>query len=469
VADICLIYARVSEPLVRSLYAILSQRYSVWWDQHISAGNYREEIERQLSMAKCVIPIWSRASRTNDNVLDEANYAKGHHVPLLPVRIEHVEFPLGFGGLHTVDLIGWSGDPADGRIQDLFRNIEKTILARPEALSFGDKRLNLPFFFRSVSSYETALRPAAAIHALRLFRSEALLVSAYDVIRENEEQRKQMIADLDSCRSAGAIVLLDSGNYEASRKQDKTWDSAQFHEALRATPHDAAFSFDNPNPPSDIDGIVADVLESFADDIGHTKTPILPIIHVPPETSAEAVSEMISRVMKRICRELRPVAVAIPERELGDGILARARSVHAIRAALNELGFYQPLHLLGTGNPLTIAVLAAVGADLFDGLEWCRTVADSETGHLFHVQQYDLFSWQDELALSPIAQQAVASEGITYSGKIAFHNLEFLSTWMSELREHLISGKIDRFLAVKLPGGTKAMQLLEQAVPEVFE
>ena len=69
-----------------------------------------------------------------------------------------------------------------------------------------------------------------------------------------------------------------------------------------------------------------------------------------------------------------------------------------IREALNELYFYQPVHVLGTGNPASIALLAAAGADTFDGLEWSRYVADGETKNLHHFQHYDLFKWQDAFA-----------------------------------------------------------------------
>ena len=147
----------------------------------------------------------------------------------------------------------------------------------------------------------------------------------------------------------------------------------------------------------------------------------------------------------------------------------RARNVYRIRRELDTLGFYQPLHLLGTGNPLSIAVYTSVGADCFDGLEWCRTVADHDKGRLYHFQQYDFFAWQSEqYAVSAIVREAVRSSKVEFSGKVVFHNLEFFASWMKELREHVSSNKVDRFLSDKLPGGTRDMKLLETTVPEVF-
>lgn len=447
---------------------MLSVKYSVWWDQKIHSGDYRTEIEQQLKAARCVIPVWCRSSRTNQNVLDEASIAAKNHVPILPIRIEPVNSPIGFGGLHTIDLIGWNGAPSDQRIEELLHNIESTILARPGALNIGENRLKLPTFFRSVSSHETALRPAAALHALNLVPPDALLVSAYDIVNEPEPERSQMIADLESSRSAGTVVLMDSGNYEASRKQDRGWNARKFEDALHVTPHDLALCFDDLNPASDIEQIVRRVVESVERDGKQTANPVLPIMHAPRNAQGDILVEVIPEVIKRISQELHPLIIAVPERELGGGILARAQMVYKIRSALNELHFYQPLHLLGTGNPLSIAIFSAVGADWFDGLEWCRTVADGETGRLYHFQQYDFFSWQSEHAASQVVQAAASSKKIAYAGKVIFHNLEFLTAWMEELRDHLHNGKIERFLTAKLPGGAESVQLLEKAVPELF-
>jgi len=468
-ADICLIYARLSRVIVKALYDVLSRRYSVWWDEQIRSGDYRTEIEYQLKQAKCVIPVWCRASRESRNVVDEADYAREHRVPLLPVRIEDVKAPLGFGGLQTIDLLGWNGDPESASLRELFSNIEHIILARPEVLRIEGKKLNVPTFFRSVSSHETALQPAAAIQALKLVNCNAVLVSAYDIIHEdNVDRRNQIISDLESLQKSGSVVLLDSGNYEASRKGDAAWNSDTLHIALQITPHDLAFSFDDLNPPSDIEAVCDRVLGSVKRDASKTRKPILPIVHAPRESNGQIAFDLIPETMKQICKELRPVVVAIPERELGHGILARASMVRDIRRALNTLGVYQPLHLLGTGNPLSIAIFAAVGADLFDGLEWCRTVANSETGALYHLQQYDFFAWQSEIYGSPLVRDAVTSDKIEYSGKAVFHNLEFFSTWMAEVSENLRVGKIDRFLTEKIPGRADTMKLLGKAVPEVF-
>jgi len=462
-AEICISYARRSKPTVQKLYSLLCKNYEVWWDEQIHIGSYRVEIEHQLEQGKCVIPVWCQSSRGSDQVIDEVKFAQRRGKPLIPVRIEDVEPPLGFGSLQTVDLLGWTGDSAHPGIVELLRNIKK--LLRPsETLTIRGRSLESPTFFRSVSSFETQLCPLSAIKALKIFGSDPILVSAYDVIKDPDAE--QIRKELEDYRAGGGTVLLDSGNYEAYRKQDKNWDAEQLGEALAKTPHDLAFSFDELEPPSDGDGVVRGVLEAVKRD--SRIRPVLPIVHVPRPGSGTVDVKLVAEVMKRVALELRPLLIAIPERELGSGLLERARVVRIIRKALNEVGFYQAIHLLGTGNPLSIAVLAAAGADCFDGLEWCRTVADHQTGQLYHFHQFDFFSWQSKEAVSPIVREAVSSDHVEFSAKVIFHNLEFFNTWMSELQSHVRNKKIDRFLVEKLPPQSGARRLLEKALPEVF-
>jgi hypothetical protein len=58
------------------------------------------------------IVLWSAASVLSDFVRDESGRARDMG-KLVPVRISPVELPLGFGTLHTLDLLDWDGDPDD--------------------------------------------------------------------------------------------------------------------------------------------------------------------------------------------------------------------------------------------------------------------------------------------------------------------------------------------------------------------
>lgn len=103
--------ARV-EPLVQALEA---EGLSVWWDARVGGGEaWREAIAEQLNAANCVIVVWSKRSTGPEGrfVRDEANHAQ-HRGTYLPVTIDKVQPPLGFGEMQALSLTGWKGDVAD--------------------------------------------------------------------------------------------------------------------------------------------------------------------------------------------------------------------------------------------------------------------------------------------------------------------------------------------------------------------
>lgn len=133
--------------------------------------------------------------------------------------------------------------------------------------------------------------------------------------------------------------------------------------------------------------------------------------------------------------------VAVAERRLGDGVSARAQSVQAIRRELDKQGRYISLHLLGTGNPISIALYASMGADSFDGLEWCQTVVDHDTALLYHLSQAEFF-----------AKQTAWSEAkLSFQARTLAHNLEFYAAWMQRLRAAMASGKTVDFFRYNFP------------------
>lgn len=104
------------QPLVQALQA---DGYSVWWDEHIGTGDeWRQTIEQQLDAAKCVIVIWSKRSVGPEGhfVRDEASRALRRHV-YVPVQIDDVQPPLGFGESQATSLRGWHGDRSDSHYQ----------------------------------------------------------------------------------------------------------------------------------------------------------------------------------------------------------------------------------------------------------------------------------------------------------------------------------------------------------------
>jgi TolB-like protein/Flp pilus assembly protein TadD len=112
------------EPLVEALQA---DGYSVWWDQHIGTGDaWRQTIERQLEGAKCVIVAWSKRSIGPEGhfVRDEASRAQRRHV-YVPILIDAVEPPLGFGESQATLLRGWRGHRSDARYQAILTAVRR--------------------------------------------------------------------------------------------------------------------------------------------------------------------------------------------------------------------------------------------------------------------------------------------------------------------------------------------------------
>ena len=120
-------------PLVKALE---SDGFGVWWDAHIGGGSaWRETIENELNAARCVLVVWSTRSTGPEGsfVRDEATRAlrRGTY---LPVRIDLVEPPLGFGETQALSLIGWKGDRDDPQYIALLVAARAIISGKPRPI-----------------------------------------------------------------------------------------------------------------------------------------------------------------------------------------------------------------------------------------------------------------------------------------------------------------------------------------------
>lgn len=251
------------------------------------------------------------------------------------------------------------------------------------------------------------------------------LASAYDIAHCTDEQRQRMDAALTKSKERGAVILMDSGNYESFWKDDKDWQPDGFHEIAGFSQHHLCFCYDDQQPPLTSESIAEGVVASVIRDQRHALGTVAPIVH--------GTRELLPDAARKTAEQLYPLLLAVPERELGEGIIERTRTVRRIREALNGLGVYCPLHLLGTGNPLSIIAYTLAGADSFDGLEWCQTVVEHETGRLLHFQQWDLICHQTDW-------------GLPYIQSVLMHNLDFYREFMTRLHGAIHCGDAEVFI-----------------------
>ena len=133
-ADVFISYKREDEAIVARLVSGLeADGLSVWWDRDIEgASSWRDAIHQSLTSAACVIVVWSEASVSGagEFVQDEAAVAKSRGT-LLPVRVDKVDPPLGFGQRQALDLIDWRGNQRDPRFLDVLSAVRAMITGRP--------------------------------------------------------------------------------------------------------------------------------------------------------------------------------------------------------------------------------------------------------------------------------------------------------------------------------------------------
>ena len=133
-ADLFISYKAEDRPRLAALVAALeAEGLTVWWDARLSGGaHWRQEIQDQLDAAGCVLVAWSTRSVGPDGhfVRDEATRALRNGT-YLPIRLDTVDPPLGFGEVQALDLRGWSGDRADPRLAGLVNTIKARLAGGP--------------------------------------------------------------------------------------------------------------------------------------------------------------------------------------------------------------------------------------------------------------------------------------------------------------------------------------------------
>jgi hypothetical protein len=317
-------------------------------------------------------------------------------------------------------------------------------------VTIGDRSFETPILVPSVSSFETQLRPRDALRLQITLQEPISLVSAYDVALEQDE----LISLCKTFRKQGAL-LLDSGGYETQRisryapdEKRERWDFKQYTEVASEDIYDLIFSFDYflNEGESTVDFSRRLIREFHA----HSKildiTKLIPVIHRQSldgrhSLNDDAVAEVFATVLTQINCQF----IAVPERELGSGLPARAHLARRIVSTIRQHAIDCHLHILGCGNLLSFSAFALTGMTMCDGLEWCRTLT-ADNFHLHHFQQKELFVDQDYYKGNPIAEFIMESAQPNYASIVAVRNLLKLQTFTQTLHQRLNQRTVENFI-----------------------
>lgn len=308
---------------------------------------------------------------------------------------------------------------------------------RGVALPVGGRTLTMPCFFAAVSSVKAGLPLLECLQVLTALNYPCLLVSAYDIYHASRSEQLAVRKRLLCSMEAGAAVLIDSGGYESYWMRDSGWTRELLADVLRDSPHHLAFCYDCEAHVKGNRGAVTAIVQEVVRNQAYTPSgTVLPIVH--------GNCSVLPILVAGVARRLQPLLLAVAERELGNGVVERACTLLRIRRSLNELGRYYHLHLLGTGDPLSVLIYAVCGADSFDGLEWCQTCVDHESARLFHLHQWDFFSSQTRFG---------AAVGLPYQQLVLAHNLVFYRDWLARIADALGSGRGPALIEEHVPPG----------------
>ncbi len=291
-------------------------------------------------------------------------------------------------------------------------------------LKIGTKKLTTPTYFPSISTASTRITYSSIIRALVTSGYPQLLVSCYDLHKLKKDE--QVFHYLEEHLENENILFLDSGEFERYWFQDTDWDFEKYKKIIQSTTSDLFASYDKiprkPNKFEDIVTLTVQKTESSLELIDNNYC--VTIFH---GNSSKELRELINNISSSNKEFFGMIAVA--ERECGKMIEDKIQTIQKIREILNENSPDTILHVLGCGNPSSIALLAFAGADSFDSVDWNRWIIDKKT------MQFQDFA---NLSLLDCSCKGCTSKNRDSRDKAMLHNLFFYHDFIYRLQRSII-------------------------------
>jgi hypothetical protein len=143
-SDIFVSYASEERDRVLPLVNALEKTgWSVFWDRTIPAGKtWRQVIGSEIRACRSVLVVWTEHSIASEWVLEEAETGKRRGI-LIPVLLDNVEPPFGFGNIQAANLSAWKGDTSTRAFTHLIADIAAILGPAPTALKEPARRRRL--------------------------------------------------------------------------------------------------------------------------------------------------------------------------------------------------------------------------------------------------------------------------------------------------------------------------------------
>lgn len=133
-ADVFVSYASSEKDKARLVAESLEAAgFSVWWDRALKPGEtFDKVIQREIDQAKAIVVLWTKASVESQWVREEADVGRQREA-LVPLLMDEVTPPIGFGRVQAAHLHDWTGDPKSPEWIEVVESVQSLVgrAARP--------------------------------------------------------------------------------------------------------------------------------------------------------------------------------------------------------------------------------------------------------------------------------------------------------------------------------------------------
>ena len=289
-------------------------------------------------------------------------------------------------------------------------------------IEIKNKKFTTPAYFPSISSAAIRVQLDSLLEFCINKNYPRLLISAFDLYHMSN--KRKIITSLKKYRKNN-FLFIDSGIFE-SHWLKKDWSYNKYQKIIKACPGDFYASFDEiPNPEEKLQSLTNTTIKHAKNSSALSKlVPNFTIVH---GNNTKQLVKIIEHMAKNTPGYLSMIAIS--EKDCGKTLDNKITTIKKIRKIMSKNNPTNILHILGCGNPLSIAMYAFAGADSFDSNDWSRWIINPKTLQ---------FTDQSHIELLNCSCEICKRRNLDSTNKGLLHNLLFYQNFTQKLQTHII-------------------------------